>query len=78
MPSYNIIYTSPSNHIYLWNGRSLDQLKEKERTVLKYSGQSVKDDGVGEAMKQCREVAQQLFPEDSNPQVEKVQLKVSA
>lgn len=78
MPSYNIVYTSPSNHIYLWNGRTLDRLNAKERTVLKYSGKSVKDDDVSEAIKQCREAAQLLFPKDNNPQVEKVQLKVSA
>jgi len=78
MPSYNIIYTSPSNEIYLWSGRSLDRLNAKERTVLKYSGKSVKDDDVSEAIKQCREAVQLLFPRDANPQVQKVQLKVSA
>jgi hypothetical protein len=77
MKKYNLIYTSKSNDHYLWNGKDFDELGDKSREVLFYSGKSIEHGEVEQAMNKCRTVAKKLFPKDTNPDVEKVEITVS-
>jgi len=76
MVNYNIIYTSPSETIYLWNGRALDSLKSKDREALKYSGKAIKDDNLEEELQNCLEAVKQFFPADTSPKIKRVEIKV--
>ena len=77
MHKYNIIYRSPGKDIYLWNGDSFDKLEDGEREVLLYSGQSVNAEDVAEALDACKSAAKKEFPGDENPDIKKVEVKVS-
>ena len=77
MSKYNLIYKSPSKNIYLWNGKSFDEISNIDRVVLLYSGKSVKDDGLDEALRNSKEAVKQLFPKDANPTIEAVKVKVA-
>jgi hypothetical protein len=78
MSVYNIIYTSPDKDTYLWNGTGLDKLTYSDREVLFYSGRSIKEDTLFDALKVCKEKVKQLFPEDTDPEIESVAVKVSS
>ncbi|HEY0246400.1 MAG TPA: hypothetical protein VGC01_12600 [Mucilaginibacter sp.] len=77
MSKYNLIYKSPSKKIYLWNGKTFDEIKSKDREVLLYSGKSVKDDELDEALKSSKEAVKQLFPKDADPEIGPVKVKVA-
>ena len=77
MLKYNIIFTSPDNDSYLWNGASFDKLKSKEREVLFYSGKSLKEDDLADALQKCRESAKILFPKETDLKIRAVEIKVS-
>lgn len=77
MSVYNIIYTSPDRDTYLWTGRGLDKLADSDMDVLFYSGRSIKEDTLPEALKACKEKVKQLFPEDNEPVIEPVAVKVA-
>jgi hypothetical protein len=77
MSKYNIIYTSPDGENYLWNGKSFDDLESAEREVLFFSGKSVNDEEVKDALIKCKAAAKASFPEDSDPQIKSVEINVS-
>jgi hypothetical protein len=77
MQKFNIIYTSPGNDIYLWNGAAFDELESDERETLLYSGASVDEDKVDEVIQECREAAKESFPMDANPDIKKIEISVS-
>ncbi len=77
MSKYNIIYESPSGENYLWNGKSFDDLESTEREVLFFSGKSVKNEEVKDALIKCKAAAKALFPEDSDPKIKTVEINVS-
>lgn len=77
MPKYNIIYTSPDSTIYRWNGAGFDKLEDEEREVLLYSGKSVNAEEVDEALSDCRARVKEEFPDDSNPDIKRVEVAVS-
>ena len=76
MPKYNIIYT-PADADYLWNGKSFDKIESENRQVLLYSGQSVEEEQVEEAVKECKEAVKKFFPGDADPRINKIKVKVS-
>jgi hypothetical protein len=77
MKKYNLIYTSKENDHYLWNGKTFDKLESEGREVLFYSGKSIGHGEVQKALKKCRTAAKKLFPDDTNPEIKKVEIKVS-
>jgi len=77
MAKYNIIYTSPNDDLYLWNGISLDQLEHADQEVLFFSGKSFKDDELKDAIRDCKAVAKAIFPDDTDPKIKTVEIKVS-
>jgi hypothetical protein len=77
MATYNIIYTSPDKDIYLWTERSLTKINSRDRENLKYSGKSIKDDGLEGAIEKCRLSIKSHFPTDTNPKIKLVQIDVS-
>jgi hypothetical protein len=77
MSKYNIIYLSPTDDPYLWNGRSLDKLEHTGQEVLRFSGETFKEDELEEAIKACKEAAKQLFPEDKELEVKTIEIKVT-
>jgi hypothetical protein len=77
MATYNIIYTSPAEDTYLWNGTGFDKLDNADREVLFYSGRSIKNEEQEEALKKSKAAAQQLFPTDADPKIKSVAVKVS-
>lgn len=74
MAKYNIILKSGGDD-YLWNGKSFDKIGDEDREVLLYSGKSVKEDEVDEAIKQSKEAASKLFS-SSDTEIKSVQVKV--
>jgi len=77
MAIYNIIYRSPENAIYLWNGSSFDLLGKEENDKLFYSGKSFDEDEVAEAMRQSRKSAKKQFPADRKLTIEKAEIRVN-
>ena len=77
MSNYNIIFTSPDNDPYLWNGTSFDKLENEDRESLFYSGISIEEGKVTEALKKSRAAAKKLFPGDKAPGMKAVEIKVS-
>ena len=76
MLKYNIIYTSPGNDDYLWNGTGFDKLKSVDREPLLFSGKSVKEDQLPETLEKCKEAAKKIFPEDNDPIIKSVEVVV--
>lgn len=76
MLKYNIIYTSPGNDDYLWNGTGFDKLKSVDREPLLFSGKSVKEKELTEILKKSKAVAKKLFPEDKYPIIKSVEVVV--
>lgn len=76
MPKYNIIYTSPDNNPYLWSGASLDKLEKTGREVLRFSGKVFEKDELDDAIKECKIVAKEMFPDDDEIKVDMVEVKV--
>jgi hypothetical protein len=77
MTKYNLIYKSLSKNIYLWNGKAFDKITSANREVLLYSGKSVKDDGLNEALEKSKDFVRQLFPKDADPKIKVVRVKIS-
>jgi hypothetical protein len=77
MPKYNIIYTSPNDDHYLWNGTSLDKLEKEEQEVLLFSGKNFKEGELKDAINDCKKAAKQLFSRDKDPKVKTVEIAVS-
>jgi hypothetical protein len=77
MAIYNIIYHSPENAVYLWNGSSFDLMSKEENEGLFYSGKSFDEDQVTEAMLQSRKAARKQFPGDPEPGIEKAEIPVN-
>jgi hypothetical protein len=77
MAIYNIIYRSPEEATYLWNGSSFDLLGEEEKDKLFYSGKSFDEDEVTEAMRQSRKSARKQFPADLKLNIEKAEIRVN-
>jgi hypothetical protein len=77
MSAYNIIYKSPSNETWLWNGTAFDKLDSSDKEVLFYSGISIKKDDLGKALEKCKEAVRLLFPKDSDPKISEVEVKIS-
>ena len=76
MLKYNIIYTSPGNDDYLWNGTGFDKLKSVDREPLLFSGKAIKEDELQEALKKCKTAAQKLFPGDEEPSIKWIEVVV--
>jgi hypothetical protein len=76
MPQYNIIYTSPHDEPFLWNGASLDKLEKSGQEVLRYSGKVFSDGELDEAVAACKKAAQVMFPDDKYLKVNTVEVKV--
>lgn len=76
MPKYNIIYTSPQDEPYLWNGTSLDKLENTEQEVLRFSGKVFEEDELQDAVKACKKAAKEMFPMDEFLKVDAVEVKV--
>ena len=76
MPKYNIIYTSPHDDHYLWNGISLDKLEKEGQEVLMFSGKNFKEGELKDAINDCEKAAKQLFS-DKNPKVKTIEIAVS-
>lgn len=76
MLKYNLIYTSPDNHDYLWNGTGFDKLKSADREPLLFSGKTVKEDELTETLKKCKAAATKLFPEDKDTIIKSVEVAV--
>jgi hypothetical protein len=77
MPNYNIIYTSPGNDPYLWDGTSLTQLEKTEQEVLRFSGKDFKQDGLPDGIAACKKAAKEMFPKDEELKIKTVEIKVS-
>ncbi|MGN6637660.1 MAG: hypothetical protein ACTHJ8_02030 [Mucilaginibacter sp.] len=77
MADYNIIYTSPDNKPYLWNGSSFDLLSTNENEKLLFSGKSYDDKEVNGAAEKAREAAKRQFPEDTNIRLHQVEVPVN-
>ena len=77
MPKYNIIYTSPDNGHYLWNGTELFTLEKTGQEELRFSGKIFKKDELHGGIKACKKAAHALFPKDNEPQIKAVEIKVS-
>ena len=76
MVIYNIIYSSPGHKTFLWNGTGFDPLESADAGKLFYSGKTYSEDNVAEAILKSRETAQQIFPEDADPRIEKKKIPV--
>ncbi len=77
MPKYNIIYISPADDPYLWNGATLDKLEHTGQEMLLFSGRSFQDGELKDGIKDCKAAAKAMFPEDTDPKIKTVELKVS-
>ncbi|WP_461449058.1 hypothetical protein [Mucilaginibacter sp.] len=77
MPKYNIIYTAPNNHPYLWDGSELTKLEKTGQENLMFSGKNFKEEELSEAIKACKEVALQMFPHHTDPEIKTVEINVS-
>lgn len=77
MADYNIIYTSPHNESYLWNGSSFDLLK-KENEKLMFSGKTYEDKDLPKASKKATEAAKKIFPADKHPKLKHVEVPVTS
>ena len=77
MPKYNIIFTSPDDDPYLWNGTSLDQLEKTGQEVLKFSGRTFEHGELKAAIKYCRAFAKKMFPDDKDLKIKTVEIRVS-
>jgi hypothetical protein len=77
MSKYNIIYTSPADDPYLWNGASLDKLEHTDQEVLLFSGKSFEEGKLKDAIKDCKAAAKVMFPKDTDPKIKTVEIKVS-
>ncbi len=77
MSKYNIIYTSPGQEHYLWNGFSLDQLEKTGQEALAFSGRNFKAEEIADAIEACRGEVSKLFPKDTPPEIKAVEIAVS-
>ena len=77
MPKYNIIYTSPDSGHYLWNGTDLFTLEKTGQEELRFSGRIFNEDELPDGIKACKNAAHELFPEDAEPKIKAVEIKVS-
>jgi hypothetical protein len=77
MSTYNIIYKSPSDETWLWNGTAFDKLDTSDKEVLFYSGISIKKDDLEKAFEKCKKAVKFLFPKDNDPKITQVEVKVS-
>ena len=78
MADYNIIYTSPDNERYLWNGSEFDHLRSVGNEKLMYSGKSYEEKELPGALKKSRNSARRMFPDDKHPQLKKVKVPVNS
>jgi hypothetical protein len=76
MPQYNIIYTSPHDEPYLWNGTSLDKLEKTGQEVLRFSGKVFGEGELANAIAACKNAAKQMFPDDEYLKIDTVEVKV--
>ena len=76
MVIYNIIYSSPGNKTFLWTGNGFDPLESADAGKLLYSGKTYNEDQVIEGMLKSREAAHRIFPEDTDPKIEKKEIPV--
>jgi hypothetical protein len=76
MPKYNIIYTSPHDEPYLWNGTSLDKLEKTGQEVLRFSGKIFGANELTSAIAACKKAAKEMFPNDEYLKVDTVEVKV--
>jgi hypothetical protein len=76
MSKYNIIYISPADDPYLWNGTTLDKLEHTGQEMLLFSGKSFQDKELKDGIKDCHAAAKVLFPEDTDPKIKTVEIKV--
>lgn len=77
MAIYNIIYRSPGNAIYLWNGSGFDLLGKEKNDTLFYSGKSFDENEIKAAMLKCRKAARRQFSGKGEPQIEKKEIPVN-
>lgn len=77
MSQYNIVYISPQNDHYLWDGTSLNKLEKAEQETLRFSGKSFKEEELDDAIADCKKIIAQSFPKDAKAEVKTVQVKVS-
>lgn len=76
MPQYNIIYTSPQDEPYLWDGSSLDKLEKTGQEVLRFSGKTFSEGELTDAIEACKQAAKKQFPQDEYLKVNSVEVKV--
>jgi hypothetical protein len=77
MSKYNIIYTSPDNGHYLWNGTELFTIEKTGQEELRFSGKIFTQDELPDGIMACKKAANELFPKDEQPQIKAVEVKVS-
>lgn len=77
MSAFNIIYKSLAKDTWLWNGTAFDKLDSSEKTLLFYSGISIKNDDLEKALEKCKKAVQKLFPKDEYPNISEVEVEVS-
>lgn len=72
---HNIIITSLKNDRHLWNGTSLEKLNGTGREPLFFSGKSIKEEGITDALNKCKEAVKALFPKNNNADIKSVEIK---
>jgi hypothetical protein len=77
MPLYNIIYDASRRKSYLWNGNTLDLLKNTGNKNLFFSGKTFKPEELDHEVEKCKSVIKSIFKDDSPPQVKAVEIQVS-
>jgi len=75
MAIYNIIYTSPDNEAYLWNGSGFDLLRNEENDKLFYSGKSYDEDEVAQALLKSYNLAKAIFPDDNDVRLDPIEIQ---
>jgi hypothetical protein len=78
MADYNIIYISPDNEYYLWNGSEFDHLRSVGNEKLMYSGKSYEEKEVSAALKKSRNAVKRMFSDDKHPQIKQVEVPVNS
>jgi hypothetical protein len=74
---YNIIYAASGREAYLWNGKSLDKLKNTHNQHLYFSGRTFKHEELLEQFRKCKQAVSAAFPGDDKPDIKPVEILIS-
>lgn len=77
MAKYNIIYKSPGDESYLWNGSSLDRVENKGPRGLMFSGKTFTANELTDAVKKCKEAVRKLFKNQDDTGFNAIKVKVA-